>query len=191
MNDSVLEKLFQLNVRDSKRISDNVIKKLDERIKSICVWTTVAIGPERYNELYGRMQNLNRMLAWGHARAIENLLEKEDCPRAVTDQFGDERFVINALLKRGKQIKIQQRPKAEDDLAVAAASVIARAEFVSRLEGLSDQIGEELLKGASGAVEELAQELVERYGEGILKKVAKVHFKTTQKVIGKSKRGSG
>lgn len=123
------------------------------------------------------------MLAWGHARVIENILDRVNCPRAVTDQFGDERFVKNALMQKGRELELEQRPGAEEDLAVAAASILARAEFVRRLNRISEEIGYHLPKGASAEVERVGKVLVEKKGEDILKKVAKVHFKTTKAIL--------
>lgn len=181
----VLPELSALNVRDSKRISDGVVSRLDVSIRELCPHSVVAIGPERYNELYKQIRNLNRLLAWGHARAIENLLADVECTRAVTDQFGDERFVLNALMKRGRKIALEQRPKAEADPAVAAASILARAEFLRRLERLSQEVGVSLPKGASQQVDDAARRLVQEHNEDALRRVAKLHFRTTLKVLGK------
>src|SRR5205085_11050038 len=87
------EDLLALNVRDSKKISDGMIKKLEVDIKTLCRHSVIAIGPERYNELYAKIRNLNRLLAWGHAKALETLLEQVPCARAISDQFGDERLI--------------------------------------------------------------------------------------------------
>ena len=180
---TVLPALSDLNVRDSKRISDAVVIRLAAQVRELCPHSIVAIGPKRYNELYQKIRNLNRLLAWAHARSIENLLEEVECARAVTDQFGDERFVLSALMRKGKDISLEQRPKAEDDPAVAAASILARAEFLQRLERLSGEVGIPLLKGASQGVEDTARSLVRRYDGDILKNVAKLHFRTTAKVL--------
>ncbi|UCE17925.1 MAG: bifunctional methylenetetrahydrofolate dehydrogenase/methenyltetrahydrofolate cyclohydrolase FolD [Gemmatimonadota bacterium] len=174
-------KLRLLNIRDSKRVSDTRVKSLATEIKKICPWNVVAIGPEKYNTLYEKMKNLNRILAWGHARAIENLLGKVSCARALSDQFGDERFILDALLKRGKEIKLEQKTKAEDDIAVAAASLLARAEFLSRLEKLSSKWGIAFPKGATKVVED-GKKCVKKHGPNVLSKVAKVHFKTTRNI---------
>ena len=88
----------------------------------------IVIGPQKYNELYLKIKNLNRLLAWGHAKALETLLERVSCERAISDQFGDERLILNALQEKGRRIVLEQRTKAESDLAVAAASIVARAE---------------------------------------------------------------
>jgi ribonuclease HIII len=170
-------------VRDSKKISDGRVLEISRDIKQVCQHSVVAIGPQRYNELYERIRNLNRLLAWGHARALENLLERVDCQLAISDQFGDERFILRALLEKGKQIQLLQRPRAEDDLAVAAASILARAEFLIRLKRLSEQVGTTLPKGASPAVELGARMIVKKHGVDALKTVAKLHFKTTNVVL--------
>ncbi|OGD25963.1 MAG: ribonuclease HIII, partial [Candidatus Aminicenantes bacterium RBG_13_63_10] len=152
--------LKEFGVKDSKRTSDNRARELAEVIKQGYAHSVVSIGPERYNELYSRLSNLNRILAWGHSRVIENILERVNCRLAITDQFGDKAFVLNALMKKGKRIELVQRPKAEEDMAVAAASLLARAEFLKRLHFLSQDIGLELPKGASVLVEEAGLKLV-------------------------------
>lgn len=175
--------LALMQVRDSKRISDGRILELAPDIRLVCRHSVVAIGPRRYNELYEKIRNLNRLLAWGHARALENILEQVECGLAISDQFGDERFILNALLEKGKRIRLLQRPKAEADLAVAAASILARAEFLTRLKRLSDEVGTTLPKGASGAVELAARMVLKKHGREALRSVAKLHFKTTQAVL--------
>jgi ribonuclease HIII len=172
-----------MQVRDSKRVSDGRILEMAPDIRQVCRHSVVAIGPQRYNELYEKIGNLNRLLAWGHARALENLLSEVDCKLAIADQFGDERFILNALLEKGKKIRLLQRTKAEADLAVAAASILARAEFLMRLKRLSDEVGTALPKGASQAVELGARMVIKKHGKERLRMVAKLHFKTTQAVL--------
>lgn len=174
--------LRELGIKDSKKISDKRVSELAEVLKKGYAYNLVAIGPQKYNELYAKMRNLNRLLAWAHSRVIENLLEKIPCRLAVTDQFGDKSFVMNALMKRGREIELIQRPGAEDDPAVAAASILARAEFLKRLYFLSKETGMDLPKGASPIVEETGLILARERGMAFLEKVAKVHFKTAQKI---------
>ena len=180
------EDLLALNVRDSKKIADSVIKTLAVDIKTLCRHSVIAIGPERYNELYGKIRNLNRLLAWGHAKALETLLEQVPCERAIADQFGDERLILNALQEKGRKITLEQRHKGEEDIAVAAASIVARDEFVRRLGRLSSDLGVPLPKGASQAVEVAAKAVVKKHGKDGLAKVAKLHFKTTKAVLGET-----
>jgi len=172
-----------MDVRDSKTISNGRILEIARDLRQICRHSIVAIGPRKYNELYPKFRNLNRLLAWGHARALENLLEQVDCSLAIADQFGDERFILNALLEKGKTIRLEQRPKAEEDVAVAAASILARAEFLIRLKRLSEEVGTTLPKGATN-VELAARMVVNKHGKETLGMVAKLHFKTTKAVLG-------
>ncbi len=176
--------LIAIGVRDSKRLPDNRILTMAEEIKKICSHSVVPIGPKRYNELYDKIQNLNRLLAWGHARSLENVLKIITCSRAVADQFGDESFILKALMEKGRQIELEQRPRAEVDTAVAAASILARAEFVQRMEQLSKQIGKNLPKGASDpSIITVGREIVAKGGRDALAEVAKLHFKTTEKIL--------
>lgn len=173
-----------MEVRDSKKISDGRILEMAPDIKTICPHSIIAIGPQKYNELYAKIKNLNRLLAWGHAKALENLLERGvTCERAISDQFGDERLILNVLQEKGRKIVLEQRPKAESDLAVAAASILARAEFLLRLKRLSNEVGTTLPKGASPAVELAAKMIIKKHGRDRLGTVAKLHFKTTQAVL--------
>ena len=182
----IAQDLLALHVRDSKKIADSVIRTLAVDIRTLCRHTVIAIGPERYNQLYTKIRNLNRLLAWGHAKALETLLEQVPCERAIADQFGDERLIRSALQEKGKQIVLEQRHKGEEDIAVAAASIVARDEFVQRLSRLAAEFGMPLPKGASQAVEMAARAVVRKHGQEGLGKVAKLHFKTTQSVLGAS-----
>ncbi len=175
--------LLELGVKDSKRVTDNRAQKLSDLIREGYKHSLVVIGPEKYNELYSKFKNLNKLLAWAHSRAIENLLEEVPCSLVITDQFGDERFVINALMTKGKNIELIQRPKAEEDMAVAAASILARAEFLRRMHILSQEFGVDIPKGSSKRSDEVGVELVRTHGPEILNKVAKKHFKLTQRIF--------
>ena len=175
--------LRALGVRDSKTCSDKRAHTLAAHIRTLCPTTLVAIGPERYNSLYASLKNLNTLLAWGHARAIENLLETVRCERVIADQFGNARFLNNALMQRGRTVELIQKPRAEQEIAVAAASLVARAAFLRRLQDLSDRFAIPLPKGASPQVITAGKAVVEQYGPDGLGQVAKLHFRTTQKVL--------
>jgi ribonuclease HIII len=174
--------LLDAGVVDSKRIgSDARIRALADTIRksSLGLVEMVLIGPEKYNELYEKFGNLNKLLGWGHARVIENLLAKKpDCPRALSDQFADARVIEQSLLRHGRKINIEQRPKAESDIAVAAASILAREGFINWLERKGKELGFRLERGVSAKVKESAKKLVEMNGPGALRAVAKVHFRT-------------
>ena len=177
---------LEAGIQDSKRIgSDARIRALAKIIRTTpgAVGDTVAIGPERYNDLYEKFGNLNSLLGWGHARVIENLLAKKpDCPRALSDKFADARVIEGALLKHGQAIRLEQRTKAESDLAVAAASILAREAFIDWLERRGKAMGVKLGRGVSEAVKDAAKKLVETEGPAILRQVAKVHFRTAHEI---------
>jgi ribonuclease HIII len=176
-------------VQDSKAISsDKRIRDLAEIIRNTPGIQTevVSIGPVRYNEVYTKAGNLNRLLAWGHARVIENLLEKRpDCPRALSDQFAHESVLNKALLPRGKKIHMQQRTKGESDIAVAAASILARERFIDWLDEGGKRLGVTFPRGcSSGEVEKLGKKLVSQHGADFLPKVGKMHFKNGYRILG-------
>lgn len=173
--------LRRMGVKDSKKLSDIKINELDKNIRKICAYEIVKISPEKYNAVYKKFKSLNKLLAWAHARAIENLLKRVECNLVITDKFGDERFLKDTLFEKGKKVKIIQRTHAEEDIAVAAASIVARAEFLKTLRQLGRLVGFVLPKGATH-VEPAAKYLVEKHGKEILEKVAKIHFKITRKI---------
>jgi len=182
----IARKLLDGGVQDSKRIgSDARIRALADLIRksTLGLVDTVLIGPAKYNELYEKFANLNSLLGWGHARVIENLLvKKPDCPRSLSDQFADKRVIERSLLKHGQKIDIVQRPRAESDIAVAAASILAREAFINWLERKGKEIGLRLERGVSASVKESAKKLVETNGAGALREMAKVHFRTAHEI---------
>lgn len=169
-------------VRDSKKLTDSVALNLSRRIRAVCPHAVVAIGPAKYNELYARIGNLNHLLAWGHAKAIENVLEIQPADLAISDQFADPRLILSRMQERGRGIRLESKVRAESDVAVAAASILARAEFLRRLQALSDEHGIPLPKGAGAGVPETAIRFAREKGFSRLSEVAKLHFKTTDKV---------
>lgn len=174
--------LRDAGVRDSKSLSDTRVGALSRHIRQSCPHDIVAIGPERYNGMYASFNNLNKLLAWGHARAIENLLERVSCERVVVDQFGAARFLNTALMEKGRRVQVVQKPRAEVEIAVAAASIVARAEFLHRLQDLSRAYGLSLPKGASVVIA-AGKEFVRQHGPDALGRVAKLHFRTTEKIL--------
>jgi ribonuclease HIII len=176
------ETLAALGVRDSKRLTDRRATELAAAIRQHAVVEIVKINPGRYNSLYAKMKNLNRLLAWAHARALENLLHRVKCDRVVIDQFAQPQLIEQALMAAGQQVHVEQRPRAEDDAAVAAASVVARAEFLAGLAALSHDVGFPLPKGASAHVDRAAERILAIGGRSQLEQVAKLHFKITQRL---------
>jgi ribonuclease HIII len=189
IDEKTAKTLTSIGVKDSKSLSDYKILEISPKIRTVCKdrFSIIEISPERYNELYDKIKrehkNLNDLLAWGHAKAIEELLGKVDCQIAIVDQFADESVVLSKLQDKGKQIEVIQMHKAEENLAVAAASILARERFIKKLSQMSNQYQINLPKGVSKEVIQAAKLLVQTYGEPTLRKVAKLHFKTTQEVL--------
>lgn len=175
--------LSDWGITDSKKLSDGRATKLADEIKKAAIpHAVIAIGPAKYNELYAKFKNLNRMLAWGHARAIENLLEQVDVDIVVADQFGDESLILRALFEKGRKIRLVQMPRGEQDIAVAAASVMARAEFLRRLNALGKEFGVTLPKGAGAPVDTVGRQILKSQGLDVFSRIAKTHFKNLVKV---------
>ena len=195
VNKSVLNAWKTVGIRDSKSVgSDAQIVHLNRAIRETpgCQVSVIAIGNEAYNRLHVRHGSVNTVLAWGHARAIENLLERGPLlnpppVRAISDQFASSKTTVErALMTLGKGIELVQRHRAEEDMAVAAASIVARNEYLQRMKNLEKEFSMPLPRGASAAVEEAARKLVERHGSEVLPRVSKMHFRTRYRVLGEA-----
>ena len=133
--------------------------------------------------MYDKIGNVNRILGWAHAKVLENLLEECNAQEAISDKFGDESLIKNALQTKGKNILLHQLTKAERFTGVAAASILAREKFCEWFEHQNKILEIPLPKGASVEVEKAAALIKRKYGEGKLKELAKIHFKTTKKIV--------
>jgi ribonuclease HIII len=178
------EHLAELDgVKDSKKLTDAQAIRLAEQIKKVCPHSVIAVLPPKYNELYARIGNLNHLLAWGHAQAIENVLEIQPANLIISDQFAaGGRAVKDRLKERGRQAEFVSRVRAESDIAVAAASILARAEFLLRLRQLSKNFEIDLPKGATNVIG-TGKQFVKKHGPSALSEVAKMHFKTSKQVL--------
>jgi ribonuclease HIII len=185
------ERLRELGVQDSKKLTDKRVHALAPQIRGLSRHAITMVAPPRYNELYAdfkrRGKSLNHLLAWEHTRSIEDLIEAGlDPAYAIVDQFAADPGVIERAVlaeTRARELRVVQFPRAEADVAVAAASILAREAFVTWLERASERVGVHLPKGASPAVIEAAREIVRRGGEDALAGVAKLHFGTTAQVL--------
>jgi ribonuclease HIII len=193
VDEPIKAKLEAMGIKDSKLLSDNRCRELAAKIRATCngKFVEVELQPEKYNELYEQFKkegkNLNHLLAWGHARAIESLLDRNLCTHAVADQFGDEKLILSKLMEKSRRLELIQTPKGERYIAVAAASILARDRFLTRVDKLSQEYGIALPKGASDAVIQPARQIVDRKGSTELKKVAKLHHKTTRRIVEEGK----
>ncbi|MGH2904055.1 MAG: ribonuclease HIII [Solirubrobacteraceae bacterium] len=191
----IAHELADLGVKDSKKLSDKRVHVLAPMVRQTVGkgrFKITALNPPRYNKLYDEFKaegkNLNSLLAWGHTRSIEDLLEGGLKPRyAIVDQFADARYIETKLLAETRQAGLQifQFPKAETDIAVAAASILARDAFLKWLARTSGELGVTLPKGASPQVLAAAKQIVAVRGRAALADLAKLHFKTTRQVLEK------
>lgn len=176
--------LADIGVRDSKKLSKGRIFELEKKIKENCAYSVVPISPKRYNELHkdtGGKYNLNQMLGWLHAKAISEILKKCNPESITVDKFGKEENVLNNI--DGDHDKILFIEKGERKLAVAAASIVARAEFLRKHEVLSKKanIGIPLPRG-SAHVKDAGKEFIKKRGHEALADFAKLHFKITKEL---------
>ena len=182
-----IEAWIKAGVKDSKKIAETQIMKLDGIIrdtKGVAVRTCFC-GMPKYNELMSRPgANLNRLLAWQHATALDQALAEKRVPWGLLDQFTEQPLTQRELAKKGvKDFDLRMRTKAEEDPVVAAASVVARAEFVRQMHLLSKQLGEKLQKGAGPLVKEQGARIIEKFGARALGNFAKLHFRTAYEVV--------
>jgi ribonuclease HIII len=181
-NDST--ELLKLGVKDSKLLSDYQIKNMSKQLLEVVKnnYDIVIIKPEKYNQLYSSFGNLNKLLAWGHSKVIENLKSKINFSNVICDKFGDENLILNELRKKEIEINLIQTPKAERFIAVAAASILARAKVIEWFERASRELGIDLIKGASDKVDKIAKSVLEQTSEENLKKLVKFHFKNSKSI---------
>ncbi len=178
---------IQAGVKDSKKIAESQIIKLDKLIRETngAVVRTCFCGMPKYNELMARPRaNLNSLLAWQHATALEQALLAKRVPWGLLDQFTEQPLVQRELAKKKVEgFELRMRTKAEEDPVVAAASVVARAEFVRQMHALSKKFGAKLQKGAGPLVKEQANEIMAKFGVRALGEFAKLHFRTAYEVV--------
>lgn len=183
-DNSITKKLKLLGVKDSKVLTDAAIKVIANKIKNIdsVVTDVILISPQKYNQLYHKMGNLNNLLGWAHAKVIENILKVKTAPEAISDKFGNEKYIHNSLQEKGRELVLHQVTKAERYSAVAAASILARDAFINWFDLINKKLKLKLPKGASDNVEKAARDIKDSLGESALTRLAKLHFKTTNKL---------
>ncbi len=175
--------LRRLGVRDSKEATRHTIMTAEGIILARLPTAVVEHEPEEYGRLHAETKNVNAILGRAHARVIAELLDRGGCRRAIVDRFGGEHYVRDALGERARGLRLRQVPRAEANPAVAAASFLARARFLRSLDRLSDEVGVDLPPGAAPVVEKAARKVVAVGGQALLSRVAKMHFKTTRRVL--------
>lgn len=171
-------------VRDSKILTSAQIQHLADWLPNRCPIEVLVLSPADYNAHYAELGNLNQLLGWGHARVIEALYARTGVELALSDQFSERPHIRQALDAAGCPVRLEERPHAETDLAVAAASICARAAFERALEELRHKSGFHLPFGASDpAIPVILRKVQQRWGEEGLRRIAKLHFKPVKEVL--------
>lgn len=177
------EKLQVLDVRDSKTLGDATVRAMAPRIMQAVGpenASEVALSPREYEARRSAAGNVNRLLDEVDAEIIVEL--KDGVELVVVDQYATSaRERLQSSVPEGVRLEVRQR--AEDDAAVAAASIVARARQLEELGRLSERVGFELPKGATHVLDAGRRVFRER-GEAGLEEVAKVHFSITEQIVG-------
>jgi ribonuclease HIII len=184
IEDDHVETLRDLGVTDSKALGDARIERIAGRLDDLGCGAVSALMPREYNPRYASLGNLNHLLSEMHGDCIRGLVERTGPGvRAVlVDQYARH---VPQLWKRAALpagCRLETRPKGEADAAVAAASILARAEFVRGLRELSHEFGHTFPPGAGAPVLQAGRAFVRLFGRARLSEVAKVHFATSAKL---------
>jgi ribonuclease HIII len=185
IDDKTKNELERIGVKDSKLISDNNIKILESKIKNIIEdnFEIIQINPEKYNYLYESFRNLNKIMAWAHSKAIENILLKIKCSNVISDKFGNEKLIKDELKKKNIEINLYQTTKGERFTAVAAASILARAKVIDWFKIKSRDVGIDIPKGGGEVVTLAAKRVYEQFDDKYLMKMIKFHFKNSKSIF--------
>lgn len=180
-------RLTAAGVKDSKALSDEKNRELANSIREECSGRFIELEwtPAQYNDIYSQFKhkgrNLNHLLAFSHARALESLLALEPANFALADQFAHERFIKAELMDKGRMITLVQMHKAERNVAVAAASILARDRFLAAMAALAARFSMSFPKGATRVIP-VARVFADKYGKEALSQVCKLHFKTFDEI---------
>ncbi len=180
--------LKSLGVVDSKKLSDAKILDVGGQMHKAFEYEAIVISPSEYDTLTKTLGNVSVILAYKHAEAVKRLMARLErkgivCENVVFDQFSKRKDrLVDEMKKAGLNLNISQFHGGESDVAVAAASILARYVFLKEWEKMEEEYDFKFPKGASDVIDS-AKEFVKERGAEDLRKVAKTSFKTTQKVL--------
>ena len=175
--------LLKMGIKDNKKLSDKKTIEFSKEIKRNFAHHILRINPPKYNELYEKFRNLNHLLAWAHASIVGEMTQKSGCQKVIIDQFASKSLITSAIEKKAQNLCLNIHPRAEEDVVVAAAAILARTAFLDSLDFLSEDIGFLLPKGASAKTKEVGRKIAQKLGAEGLEKVCKKHFQTYQEVL--------
>ena len=181
-----IPKLEKLGIKDSKKITDDKIKKIIKELLPLVKYKSIIVSNKEYNEKYGADYNINKIKAIMHNKVLWEMAHEEtNYDYIIIDEFAREnRYYEYIKDSTNIQRGITFMTKAEDkNMAVGAASIISRYIFLKEFDKLSDELHIPLPKGAGKDVDKVGEEIVEKYGEEKLKEVAKLNFKNTERIL--------
>ena len=184
---TVKKKLSALGVKDCKKLNDYEVVSLAQQIRKIdgLIHYTLQLYPSELNELtINKNANMNTVLALLHLNVINQIANESNCKLCLIDQFADDSLILDLNAKQFNiPIEIEQRPKAESNIIVAAASILARNSFLESINELSNRVNMSLPTGCGSNVIEKGTRLVEKQGVTSIIDCGKVIFKDTTKTI--------
>ena len=184
MRESDLPRLEELGVTDSKKMSDERIEEIGPLLSKEFPYSALILSDERYNELYGKGENLNSIKAKMHNRCLLNLKSKHPESHAYQDQFAEPSLYYSYLKEEGSVLEgITFKTKGELAFpSVALASVLARYAFLEKMKKMGERYSFAFPFGSSASVDQKAREFVKKHGEKELRKVAKMNFANAAKI---------
>lgn len=182
-----IEFLKKLGCTDSKKITDDKIKKIAPEIIKKIKYKSIILSNEEYNQNYSKENNMNKIKAIMHNKALSLILEEttEKLDYIIIDEFAKENRYYSYLQEIPNPVKnITFITKAETkNMAVACSSIISRYIFLKEFDKLSDTYHIPLPKGSGQNVDKIGEELTEKYGKDILNKIAKKNFSNTSRIL--------
>ena len=179
--------LLELGVKDSKKMTDNDIKRVVPEVIKKIPYHTYVLSNKQYNQLYSNDMNMNKMKAILHNKVLSEFVNKDKYyyDYIVVDQFENPKSYYSHLKDASfKVYNITFLTKAEDQcLSVACASIISRYIFLQEMDKISKMIGQDVPKGASDLVDGVGKSLVNKFGKDRLNEVAKLNFKNTERIL--------
>ena len=177
--------LNDLGVRDSKKLTDDKIKKIAPAIIKNIPYSTFILSNTSYNKNWSEDLNMNKIKAILHNKVLFNMKEKGfSYSKIVVDQFVyPKKYFEHIKDASNKVMDITFTTKAEDKcLSVAAASIISRYIFLGEMKKLSEALNMNLPKGAGANVDEVGILIAKEYGFNKLYDIAKMNFKNKDKI---------
>lgn len=179
--------LKSLGCTDSKKITDEKINKIAPEIIKRIKYKSIILTNEEYNQKYSSENNMNKIKAIMHNKVLTSLKNEidEKLDYIIIDEFAKENRYYSYLNEIPNPLKgITFITKAESkNLAVAAASIISRYIFLKEFDKMSDTYHIPLPKGSGRNVDDIGQEIVEKYGKDVLDKIAKKNFSNTSRIL--------